>query len=123
MALSGGERQRVGIARALLKRAPLLLVDEATSALDPENEKAVAAALAAEKGRRTTIVVAHRMQTIDQADHVVFLEGGRVVEAGARDELLARGGRFAQFHRDQAVSGTWTLGRAGQASSLSRRPG
>ncbi len=116
VALSGGERQRVGIARALLKDAPLLLVDEATSALDPENEEAVVAALAEGQGRRTTLVVAHRMRTIEQADHVVFVDGGRVVEAGTRDELLARGGRFADFHRDRVASGAWTLGRAASAT-------
>lgn len=112
VALSGGERQRVGIARALLKRAPLLLVDEATSALDPENERAVADALAAGRGRCTTLVVAHRMGTIERADHVVFVDGGRVVESGPREELLARDGRFADFHREQLASGAWTLGRA-----------
>lgn len=113
VALSGGERQRVGIARALLKDASLLLVDEATSSLDPENEEAVAAALADGRGRRTTIVVAHRMRTIEQAEHVVFVDEGRVVEAGPREELLARGGRFAEFHRDHLASGVWTLGAAG----------
>lgn len=113
VALSGGERQRVGIARALLKRAPLLLVDEATSSLDNENEQAIAAALVAAHGARTTIVVAHRMQTIEQADHVVFVDAGRVVEAGSREELLDRDGRFATFHRDQVASRTWTIGRGG----------
>src|SRR5690606_34942894 len=110
VALSGGERQRVGIARALVKPATLLLVDEATSSLDPANEAAVADAIAAGRGRRTTLVVAHRMRTISSADHIVFIDGGRVVEAGPRDELLAAGGRFAAFHRDRTAGESWTMG-------------
>ena len=120
IALSGGERQRVGIARALLKDAPLLLVDEATSSLDVENEGAIAAALAAGRGRRTTIVVAHRMHTIDQADHIVFVDQGRVVEQGPRDELLRAGGRFAAFHEDRSASASWKISNA--ASSPTRSP-
>lgn len=110
VALSGGERQRVSIARALLKPAPVLLVDEATSALDTENEGAIAAALAAEREIRTTIVVAHRMRTIEQADHVVFVDAGRIVEAGPPDELLAANGRFAAYQRDRSASRAWTIG-------------
>lgn len=109
VAVSGGERQRIGIARALLKAAPLLLVDEATSSLDPENEAAIAATLAAGRGARTTIVVAHRMATIEQADHIVFIDNGRVVESGPRHELLATGGRFAAFHRERAATAAWTV--------------
>lgn len=110
VALSGGERQRVGIARALLKQAPLLLVDEATSSLDPQAEHAVAAALDATAGSRTTIIVAHRMRTIEHADHIVFVDDGRVVEAGPREQLLAAGGRFAEFHRQRTATQSWTVG-------------
>lgn len=109
VALSGGERQRVGIARALVKQATLLLVDEATSSLDPANERAVADALASGRGQRTTLVVAHRMRTIEAAEHIVFVDDGRVIESGTREELLASGGRFADFHRDRSASETWTL--------------
>ncbi|PIJ10083.1 iron ABC transporter permease, partial [Leucobacter sp. OLES1] len=99
--LSGGERQRVSIARALVSRAPVLLVDEATSALDAENEAAVAAALADDPTPRTRVIVAHRLSSIRAADRVVFLDGGRIVEDGSPEELLAAGGRFAEFWRQQ----------------------
>lgn len=108
--LSGGERQRVSIARALLKPAPVLLVDEATSALDTENEQAIAAALAADPVQRTRVIVAHRLTSIRAADRVVFLEDGRIVEDGSIDELLATGGRFAQFWRQQHAATAWRLG-------------
>lgn len=112
-ALSGGERQRVSIARALLKPAPVLLIDEATSALDAENERAVADAVTADgTGARTTIVVAHRLSTIRGADRVLFLEGGRIVEDGGVDELLAAGGRFADFARQQQAATGWRLAAA-----------
>lgn len=108
--LSGGERQRVSIARALLKPAPLLLVDEATSALDTENERAITAALTADPTPRTRVIVAHRLASIRAADRVVFIEDGRIVEDGAVDELLAAGGRFAEFWRDQNAATGWRLG-------------
>lgn len=108
-ALSGGERQRVSIARALLKPAPVLLVDEATSALDTENEAAVVAALTADPRPRTRVVVAHRLASIRQADRVLFLQDGRIVEDGAPAELLAAGGRFARFWQEQHDAASWQI--------------
>lgn len=107
--LSGGERQRVSIARALLKPAPVLLVDEATSALDTENEAAVTAALGGDPVPRTRVIVAHRLSSIQAADRVVFVDDGRVVEQGGYDELLAAGGRFAEFHAQQHAAAEWRL--------------
>ncbi|MFC9947392.1 ABC transporter ATP-binding protein [Streptomyces pratensis] len=95
--LSGGERQRVSIARALLKNAPIVLLDEVTSALDPVNEAAVHEGIERLMAGRTVVMVAHRMRTVQRADRVVFLDGGRVVEEGSHDELLRRGGRYAEF--------------------------
>ncbi|QOV33347.1 ABC transporter ATP-binding protein [Streptomyces ferrugineus] len=108
-ALSGGERQRISIARALLKRAPVVLLDEATSALDAWNEAAVQQALAALTADRTVLVVAHRLDTIRGADLIAFLDGGRIVEQGTHEELLGLGGRYAQFWREREGARGWTL--------------
>ncbi len=99
--LSGGQRQRVSIARALLKDAPILVLDEATSALDNESERRIQTALATLRRGRTTLVIAHRLSTIEQADLIVVLHEGRVVEAGTHVALLAREGMYAQLHRLQ----------------------
>ena len=107
--LSGGERQRISIARALLKDAPIVLLDEATASLDVENETQVQAALSRLLAGKTVIVIAHRMRTIENADKVVVLKEGRVVEQGAPDELKAVGGEFAHMVELQRAAASWAL--------------
>ncbi|WUQ03136.1 ABC transporter ATP-binding protein/permease [Streptomyces sp. NBC_00250] len=114
--LSGGEAQRISLARALLGDAPVLVLDEATAFADPETEQAVRRALATLEGERTLLVIAHRLETITDADTVVLLENGMIVERGAPDELLAQGGKFAafwQFHRVATADAFATHGPSG----------
>jgi subfamily B ATP-binding cassette protein MsbA len=99
--LSGGQRQRISIARALLKNAPILILDEATSALDTESERIIQAALEELMHNRTTLVIAHRLSTVEKADRILVMDGGRIVESGSHAELLAHNGQYATLHRLQ----------------------
>jgi subfamily B ATP-binding cassette protein MsbA len=99
--LSGGQRQRIALARALLKNAPILVLDEATSALDTESERHIQSALNAAMSGRTTLVIAHRLSTIEQADIIVVMDQGSIVEQGSHAELLKHQGLYAHLHNLQ----------------------
>jgi len=98
MQLSGGQRQRLAIARALYKNAPILILDEATSALDAESERAVQEALQRLMHQRTTLVIAHRLATVQHADRIIVMESGRILEMGSHSALLAAGGPYARLY-------------------------
>jgi subfamily B ATP-binding cassette protein MsbA len=99
--MSGGQRQRLAIARALIKNAPILILDEATSALDNESERQVQASLETLMQGRTTLVIAHRLSTVQNADKIVVMDQGVVVEQGSHQELLAQGGAYASLYQMQ----------------------
>ena len=103
--LSGGQRQRIAIARAIYKNAPILILDEATSALDNKSERFVQEALEALMKDRTSLVIAHRLTTIESADEILVLDGGEIVEQGSHSKLMRRNGLYAELHRAQSKKG------------------
>lgn len=107
--LSGGEKQRISIARAILKDAPIILLDEATASLDPENEQAIQEAISILTREKTVIVIAHRLNTIQDADRIVVLEHGMVAETGKHDYLLARKGTYFRMWSEQQKAATWEV--------------
>jgi subfamily B ATP-binding cassette protein MsbA len=104
LSLSGGERQRIAIARAILKDSPILILDEATASLDNRSEREVQQALESLEKGRTTLVIAHRLSTVQNADVVVVMESGSIAEIGTHDELLRKGGIFTRLHQMQFKS-------------------
>jgi subfamily B ATP-binding cassette protein MsbA len=118
MRLSGGQRQRLALARAILKDAPILLLDEPTSALDTESERLVQKALARFTRNRTTLVIAHRLSTVQNADLIVVMEDGRMVETGTHSELLARNGAYARLARSQLVPAAANAAEPGPAKRV-----
>jgi ATP-binding cassette, subfamily B, bacterial MsbA len=99
--LSGGQRQRIAIARALLKDAPILIFDEATSALDSESEMHIQEALDTLRKGRTTFVIAHRLSTVENADLILVMEQGKIIESGTHEELLAKQANYSRLHAIQ----------------------
>lgn len=107
--LSGGEKQRISIARALLKNAPIVLLDEATASLDPENEVYIQQALSALVAEKTVIVIAHRLQSICNADQIIVIENGAISEAGTHETLLEKDGLYARLWKEQSKAGNWSI--------------
>ena len=99
MQLSGGQRQRLAIARALYKNAPILILDEATSALDTESEQAVQIAIKSLASTRTSLIIAHRLSTVQYADRIIMMNAGRIIETGTHSELMALNAAYAHLYR------------------------
>jgi ATP-binding cassette subfamily B protein len=114
VSLSGGQRQRVSIARGTLTNAPICIFDDATAAIDAGTEQQIRSALAQRSGKRTTIIISHRLISVMHADEILFLDEGRIVERGSHDQLLSLNGRYAALHSLQmqgAGSAEWSSGQ------------
>jgi len=107
--LSGGEKQRISIARAILSDAPIVFLDEATASLDPENELLIQQAIDELVKNKTVLVIAHRLQSVMNADDIIVLDKGRIVEEGTHKELLEKNGRYAELWKEQQTAGRWKL--------------
>ena len=107
--LSGGERQRISIARAMLKDAPIVLLDEATASLDPQTEVLIQQAIASLVAEKTVVVIAHRLASIMNADHIVVLEDGCIAEQGTHTQLMQKNGRYASLWHEQQQAESWQL--------------
>ncbi|NJM07888.1 ATP-binding cassette domain-containing protein, partial [Candidatus Gracilibacteria bacterium] len=121
--LSGGQKQRISIARAILKDAPIVLLDEATASIDPENEQLIQQAFNALAAQKTLVIIAHRLTTIQQADQILVLEAGQIVEHGSHDTLIANDGLYRRFWRERAKARDWKLGASLPATADSTHAG
>ena len=110
--LSGGERQRLSIARAILKDAPIVILDEATANVDPENEQDLQGAIAELERGKTVIMIAHRLKTVRDADQIVVLDGGSIVQQGTHEQLMAKDGLYRSFVDMRERSIGWKLAKA-----------
>lgn len=111
MYLSGGEQQRIALARAILKDAPIVVLDEATAFADPENEHQIQKAFEALIRNKTVLMIAHRLSTVQDADHIIVLSGGKIAEQGCHESLLAQHGVYAAMWEDYQRSARWKVGR------------
>lgn len=107
--LSGGEKQRISIARAMLKDAPIIILDEATASVDPENEAELQKAIDALTHDKTIIMIAHRLKTVRNADQILVLSGGHIVQQGTHEKLVAESGIYADFLRTREEAAGWKL--------------
>ena len=107
--LCGGEKQRISIARAMLKDAPIIILDEATASVDPENEAELQAAIEALTHNKTIVMIAHRLKTVRNADQILVLDGGHIVQRGTHEELLGQPGLYARFIGERKEAAGWKL--------------